>query len=43
MDLSGRKRRENGEDCIVRSFITFVPHQLLLGCWIGEKSSRMEF
>jgi hypothetical protein len=27
----GRKRQENGEDCIMRSFINYMVHQILLG------------
>jgi hypothetical protein len=30
-DLTGRKWREAREDCIMRSFITFTLHQILLG------------
>jgi len=29
LDLRGRKAREAGEDCIMRSFITCTLHQLL--------------
>jgi hypothetical protein len=31
LDLRGRKWREAGEDCIMKSFITFTLHQILLG------------
>jgi hypothetical protein len=30
LDLRGRKWWEAGEDCIMRSFIICVPHQILL-------------
>jgi hypothetical protein len=30
-NLRGRKWREAGEDCIMRSFITCTLHQILLG------------
>jgi hypothetical protein len=31
LDLRGRKWQEAGEDCIMRSFITFAIYQILLG------------
>jgi len=31
LDLSGRKWQEDGEDCIMRSFIFCTHHQILLG------------
>jgi hypothetical protein len=30
LDLRGRKWREAGEDCIMRGFITYTLHQILL-------------
>jgi hypothetical protein len=32
----GRKWREAGEDCVMRSFITCTHHQILSGCQIQE-------
>jgi hypothetical protein len=31
LDLRGRKEQEAGEDCIMRSFMTCLLHQILLG------------
>jgi len=36
LDLRGRKWQEAGEDCIMRSFITFMLHQTLLGDQVKE-------
>jgi hypothetical protein len=30
MDLSGRKWQEAGEDCIIRTFVTSIIHQMWL-------------
>jgi hypothetical protein len=30
MDLKARKRREAGEDCIMRNFMTYTLHLILL-------------
>jgi hypothetical protein len=32
LDLRGRKWREAGEDCIMRSFVTCTLHHILLSC-----------
>jgi hypothetical protein len=31
LDLTDRKWQEAGEDCIMRSFITYMLHQMILG------------
>jgi len=39
LDLRGKKWREDGEDCIMRSFITCTIHKILLG-WSNQGGLR---
>jgi hypothetical protein len=42
LDLRGSKEQENGEDCIIRNFISCTPGQILSGGsnWQGMQQAR---